>query len=187
MPKSITFDRDKIMDVVVELFWKKGYNGTSMQDLVDATGLNRSSFYNTFVDKFTLFEASLTHYQQKQNQLIPTVNTFKSPKQAITSLFKGISKDIMNGDQKGCLLTNCTTELVKQEPRIKSFLQDNKNKIVNSFISLIQAAQENGEIDPEKDSQTLALYLFSSLQGLRVTSMIDTQLEGVTEEILRSI
>ena len=59
MPKTITFDRTEVVQNVMELFWKKGYNGTSMQDLVDVTGLNRSSFYNTFGDKFSLFEEAL--------------------------------------------------------------------------------------------------------------------------------
>ncbi len=186
MPKSVTFDRDQVMKAVVELFWKKGYNGTSIQDLVDATGLNRSSFYNSFNDKFSLFEESLKYYQEKQFKWISEFENVQSPKQAIISLFKGITTDIVDGNQKGCFIANCTTELV-EEPKVRELLQHNKDRLVSLFASLIIEAQKRGEISTTKKPDTLALYLFSSLQGLRVTSMIDTHLQGVTEEILGAL
>ncbi len=185
MPKSVTFDRDKVIENVMELFWKKGYNGTSMQDLVDATGLNRSSFYNSFGDKFSLFEETLKTYQKQQNEMLQESFTqAKTPKQAIISLFKGISDDIRSGNQKGCMFTSCTAELGGENKQIHDFLVDNKDKVVNSFATLIRQGQQMGEINERKDAETLALYLFSSLQGLRLTSMIEPNLEAVTEEIL---
>ena len=187
MPKSVTFDRNKVVEDVMELFWKKGYNGTSMQDLVDVTGLNRSSFYNSFGDKFSLFEESLKYYQNQQDDFL---NDFfeqaQSPKEAIISLFKGISKDVSEGNQKGCLITSCTSEM-SYNPKVKDFLVDNKERVVKSFSSLIEKAQEAGQIVADKNPNTLALYLFSSLQGLRLTSMIEPDIEGVTEEILANL
>lgn len=185
MPKSILFDKEKVMQNVIELFWKKGYNGTSMQDLVDATGLNRSSFYNSFGDKFSLFEASLKYYQEQQyNWLTKTCNEGKTPKEAIVSLFKGIIDDIKENGQKGCMLTSCTSEM-SHDPRVKEFLIDNKDRVVSTFESLILKSQHLGELPKEKNAKVLALYLFSNLQGLRITSMIDDDLEEVVNEILR--
>jgi TetR/AcrR family transcriptional repressor of nem operon len=156
-----------------------------MQDLVDVTGLNRSSIYNTFGDKFHLFEESLKHYQKAQNDVLSkTVSEAKSPKDAIISLFQGISDDIKRGNNKGCMLTGCTTELSAEQLDVKNFLIDNKDRAVAIFKALIEGAQELGEISNHKSPQTLALFLFSSLQGLRVTSMIESNLEDVTEEIL---
>ena len=66
MPKSILFDRDETIAKVTSLFWEKGYHATSMQDLVDVTGLNRSSIYNSFGDKYNLFIESLKHYKKEQ-------------------------------------------------------------------------------------------------------------------------
>ena len=187
MPKSITFDREKVVEDVMELFWKKGYNGTSMQDLVDVTGLNRSSFYNSFGDKFSLFEEALKQYQKRQNEMLQeSFAEAKSPKQAIVSLFKGISDDIRSGNQKGCMLTSCASEM-SHDPKIKDFLVANLDRVTDTFSTLIRQAQEKGEISHSKDSHTLALYLFSSLQGLRVTSMIESNLEAVTDEILANL
>lgn len=185
MPKSVTFDRDQVIENVMELFWKKGYNGTSMQDLVDVTGLNRSSFYNSFGDKFSLFEEALKTYQAQQNAMLQeSFSQAKTPKQAIISLFKGISDDIRAGNHKGCMFTSCTAELGSENDQVRDFLVDNKEKVVASFATLIKKAQEAEEIDSRKNAETLALFLFSSLQGLRVTSMIEPNLEAVTEEIL---
>ena len=184
MPKSVTFDREQVIQDVMELFWKKGYNGTSMQDLVDVTGLNRSSFYNSFGDKFSLFEEALKHYQKQQNEFLEeSFSEAKSPKLAIFSLFRGISDDIRSGNQKGCMITSCTSEM-SHDPMVKDFLVVNKDRVVESFQSLIKEAQTLGEISHTKDAETLALYLFSSLQGLRVTSMIEPNLEAVTNEVL---
>ncbi|MEO9870260.1 TetR/AcrR family transcriptional regulator [Ekhidna sp.] len=189
MPKSVLFDKANVMSKVTDLFWRKGYNGTSMQDLVDVTGLNRSSFYNSFGDKFSLFEESLKYYQEIQmKNLNETFSEAKSPKEAIISLFEGIQEEVTSGkENKGCFLSNCTSELSIENQTIRNFLIDNKDQVVNSFKTLIEQAQEEGEINFSKNADTLALYLFSSLHGLRITSMIDPDIQGVTEEILNSL
>ncbi len=185
MPKSVTFDRDLVMENVMKLFWKKGYNGTSMQDLVDVTGLNRSSFYNSFGDKFSLYEEALSFYQKHQMLMLNKVmSDHTSPQEAIVSLFKGISQDVSKGDHMGCMVSKCTSELSNMEPRIIPFLKNNKDRVLEVFLNLIKAAQKKGEISSEKNPNTLALYLFTNLQGLRITSMLESDLEEVTDQIL---
>lgn len=172
----------------MKLFWKKGYNGTSMQDLVDVTGLNRSSFYNSFGDKFSLFEEALSYYQDQQMIMLNKVErNHKSPKEAIVSLFKGISQDVSRGDNMGCMVSKCTSELSNLEPRIIPFLKENKDRVLNVFLNLIEKAQAKGEIHSDKNPNSLALYLFTNLQGLRITSMLESDLEGVTDQILEAL
>lgn len=188
MPKSVTFDRTLVMANVMKLFWEKGYNGTSMQDLVDVTGLNRSSFYNSFGDKFSLYEEALNFYQARQMEFLEgALHQQQSPKQALISLFKGITRDIANGDNTGCMLSKCTSEMSSQEPRIMPFLKQNKDRVVELFSALIKSGQDNGEIDQGKDPDTLALYLFVNLQGLRLTSMLEGDLQQVTDQVLEAL
>ena len=66
MPKTESFDRKEVLEQAKEAFWKKGYGSTSMQDLVEATKLNRSSIYNSFGDKFNLFLECLKLYQKSE-------------------------------------------------------------------------------------------------------------------------
>lgn len=191
MPKSVLFDREQVLNKVTRLFWEKGYNGTSMQDLVDVTGLNRSSLYNSFGDKFQLFTEALKNYQANQNkQLQSVVKNKKSPKAALRSLFENIKESLINSENnRGCFLTNCTSEL-SYDPKIRSFLADNKDRVTALFEEMIIKAQEAGEIDKEKDAKSIALYLFSNLQGLRVTSMVlskPSEIEPVTDHIFNSL
>lgn len=192
MPKSVLFDKNEVLEKVTYLFWEKGYNGTSMQDLVNATGLNRSSFYNTFKGgKLELFVEALKHYQSTQNQFVESFRkTTETPKEVIVSLFESIQRDVHEGNVKGCFLANCTTELANLDENIFSFLADNMTNIIKLFKSLVEEGQAIGEIDKNKDPEVLAQYLFSSLQGLRITSMIDKNpqhLKNITAQVLEAL
>ncbi len=68
MPRNKEFDYDEKLIVARDLFWKKGYNATSMNDLVDAMEINRSSIYLTYGNKHDLFLKSLTNYIQKKDK-----------------------------------------------------------------------------------------------------------------------
>ena len=65
MARTEVFNREDVLQRAKNIFWLKGYNGTSMQDLVDATGLNRSSIYNSFGSKMELYEKTLLKYQEE--------------------------------------------------------------------------------------------------------------------------
>lgn len=185
MPKSIAFDQTEILETVTRLFWQKGYNGTSMQDLVDATGLNRSSIYNTFGDKFSLYEQALKHYQTINYEGLTKASSQPSAIQAIRSVFRGVIIDLKNGKGKdGCMLANCATELGNRDQRITDFLADNQEKILSVMETLVSKAQEQGDISTHKNAKTLALYLFTSLNGLRVVGILQQDLEDVVNEIL---
>ena len=192
MPKSVLFDREEVIERVTQLFWQKGYNGTSMQDLVDITGLNRSSIYNSFGDKFSLFEESLRHYQKKQQELMQAhFSSGQSPKTSIISFFEGMRDEVIQSkSEKGCFITNCTVELGNSESKVHDFLSENQESMVNMFTTLIKKAQEIGEIDPSKDARQVALYLFSNLHGLRLISILNPEtsdIEGVTHQILKNL
>ena len=188
MPKSVLFDKEDTIAKVTNLFWEKGYHATSMQDLVDATGLNRSSIYNTYGDKYNLFVEALKHYQLYQNELLAKAKkSTNSPKEVIKQLFNATWEKLNEANSKGCFLSNCATEMSNSDPQIKKFLLDNKSQMVAIFKLLIEAAQAMDEVDKEKDAELLANYLFSSLQGIRVTSMIDNDpkhIKGIAEQTL---
>ena len=191
MPKSVLFNKEETIKKVTELFWEKGYYGTSMQDLVDVTGLNRSSIYNTYGDKFQLFTEALRHYQRTQSDILQAFqDNAKTPMEAIKLLFDGVWSEMANGQTKGCFLSNSATELSNTDPRIHQFLAENQKAVVKTFEKLIIKAQEVGEVDNSKDPEILAQYLFSSLQGLRVTAMVEEDakhIKGIADQILSTL
>lgn len=192
MPKTVLFDKELVVQKVTELFWKNGFNGTSMQDLVDATGLNRSSIYNTFGDKEALFEESLKHYCASQSNLVSgLLEGSKSPLEDIKSFFKTVLSNIrQDADNKGCFLSNCTTELGNHSGWVQKLLVENKDTVVSIFENKIKQAIAEGEIDESKNAKRVALYLFSSLQGIRVTSILtkdQSDLELLATDILNNL
>ncbi|WP_109831235.1 TetR/AcrR family transcriptional regulator [Reichenbachiella versicolor] len=172
MPKVETFDREKVMDKIMLQFWEHGFHGTSMQDIVDVSGLNRSSIYNSFGDKFKLYLESLKHYRKTLQ-----TPTFKqliqlSPKQAIRVFYEDVIKCIEDKtNDRGCLITNCTTELIHQNGDIDAYVSESVHDTKEFFKELILIGIESGEFDKGINIEQTVLYLYSNLLGLRVTAM----------------
>jgi TetR/AcrR family transcriptional repressor of nem operon len=89
MARTKDFDEDDVLEKAVELFWRKGYNATSMQDLVDGLGISRSSLYDTFGDKHTLYIRALEKYKALgSGQMCSIVSNAASAKEAIRKLLE---------------------------------------------------------------------------------------------------
>lgn len=189
MPKSILFDKHQVIEKVTQLFWEKGYNGTSMQDLVDVTGLNRSSFYNTFKGgKFELLIEALKYYQTTEKQRLDYLKQMATtPREVIVLLFESVNEGFEKGNTKGCFIANSTAELANLDANISIFLKNHMTNVVEVFKNLIQEGQKLGEIDENKNAETLAQYLYSSFQGLHIVSMIDKNpkhIRNISSQIL---
>ena len=191
MPKTETFDRKEVLAKITDLFWENGYNGTSMQDIVNVSGLNRSSIYNSFGDKHQLFTQAFKYYQLN----IQAVSLEKAlqlpPRQALTAIFEGVLFAFKkNANHKGCFMTNCTTELASHDRLINSRLHDNMDELLKIFGSILQKGKTSGEFSKDLPVDQTALYLFSSVQGLRLTAMLidsEKELKGLINSTLKNI
>ena len=192
MPRTEDFNRAEVLDKAKNTFWLKGYNGTSMQDLVDATGLNRSSLYNSFGSKMELFEEALKQYQQDSGQIFDRARKQnRSAIETIGLIFLYVMDEIKNDpQQKGCMVINCATELGNQDLQLKGLLDANQNKMVAIFEELVINGQQDGSIRRDESSKKLAHYLVSSFQGFRITGMNTTDpviLKSIIQNILKTI
>lgn len=172
MPKTETFNKEEVIKMATEVFHSKSYSLTSMQDLVDATGLNRSSIYNSFGSKLDLYMLCLKDYQYtlKCNVEKVLINS-NSSFDAIELIFK-LNTRKSKENNTGCLINNCTSEMANQEDIIKDFLNSNHENIVTLFKYLIKKGQQEGSINNMKPSSIYALYLVNSLQGLSVSNIL---------------
>ncbi len=181
MPKTETFNRNQVLQKATEVFHKKGYNGTSMQDLVDATSLNRSSIYNSFGSKLNMFLEVLSHYQSFHNTNFNQglANSYNA-KEAIETIFELNLNEIVNdNDRKGCMIVNCKSEMVNQEVLIKSFMEKNQDRMIAMLEDIVSKGQMEKIFNKNQTANQYALYLFSSIQGLRMTGILNKNKEDL--------
>lgn len=172
MARTKEFNEIEILDKAIDLFWFKGYNGASMQDVVDSLGLSRSSIYDTFGDKHQLYISALQQYRkQAAGGLIDMVKQSISPIQTIQQLLEMLSNDSLNTVcNKGCFMTNSTIELAPHDPEIHKIVKDNMQDIEEAFYNLVKKGQDLGEITNQNDARALARFLFNTISGIRVAA-----------------
>lgn len=174
MPRTEEFDRELVLHKAMNVFWEKGYNGTSMQDLVDATTLNRSSIYNSFGSKLEFYQATLKQYQKIGNAYFQkALLKAKNPLEAIRFIFEGFLPEIIAKEKEnGCFAMNCKSEMGNQNQDIRKWLLDTQEYTLLIFQGLIEDGQEQGIINKGQDSKSYAYYVFSAFQGFRMTGIL---------------
>ena len=190
MPKEVIFNKDLVLEQASNVFHLKGYNATSMQDLVDATGLNRSSIYNSFGNKLNLFLECLKIYQNKyQQKTASTLLKAKNPLEAIRSIFNLYLLEMVGDkDRKGCLIANCKSEMANQDDTISDFLNRNQDQTLQLLEGLVLEGQNEGLINTNQTAKSYSLYLFSSIQGFRMTGILISnkqQLQSIIDNTLQ--
>ncbi len=165
------FDEAGVLQKATELFWTKGYNATSMDELTKATGLSRSSIYNTFGDKHGLFMRCLRFYLDDQTQQLATLaGKVANVKDRIRAAFEfAVAEIIADRMRKGCLMVNTTTEMANQDAEIAAVALSNMNEMEELFGAWVREGQAAGQISAGFSAGMLARHLFNLYSGLKVS------------------
>ncbi len=174
MARQREFDETIIIEKATNLFWKKGYNAVSTQDLIDAFGISRSSMYGAYKDKRNLFIITLQHYRKTASQgMIDVLNSNNPFKETITQLLNQLIRDtISDNDNKGCFIVNTAIELAPHDTEILEIIVENKKNIISALATSIEKGIENGEIETTQKPESLANYFYNLINGLRVDSKV---------------
>jgi len=170
MARTKEFNEDQALDKAIEIFWHKGYNGTSAQDLVTHLGLSRSSLYDTFGDKQKLFAQSLLRYQkQSQDQVIKLLDESENVKETLHDIFKqAIIESLEDRITKGCFMVNSSVELAMHDEEIAKIVKNNSQTMEEVFTKAVQKGQAAGHISKVTDARVLARFIFNNYSGIRV-------------------
>lgn len=170
MPWAKNFDVDETLDKAMRLFWSRGYEATSMKDLVQGMGINRGSLYDTFGDKRSLFIAALRHYDnQCRKTRLATLERRYSPKAAIQTLFRDwIDLVLSDSAHSGCFLTNTALELSAHDDEVGAIVATSQKETESFFYRLIKKGQVSGEIPMDVNAKQTARVLLADLLGLLV-------------------
>lgn len=165
------FEPDEIADAAMRVFWARGYAATSVQDLVEGTGLSRSSLYSTFESKQGLYQQALRRYQAITTANVELMASPGSTKDVIRQLLMRIVEDELGDPQRrGCLVANATLELAGHDESVAELVADNFQRLQKALEKLIVRGQQSGEVAVEKNPRALARFFVSTMQGMRVLS-----------------
>jgi len=172
MARPRAFDREAVLDRAMTAFWSKGYEATSIEDLVDRMGIQRGSLYGAFGDKRALFLAALERYQQVvARELIETLEAPGSGLDAIRRFFRlRVASALDRRRPPGCLMTNSAVELSRRDRGAAARVGGSLVKMEAAFRRALERARAAGEVSEGRDLRALARFLTSSAQGLSVMS-----------------
>lgn len=174
MARPQTFKSPAVLDKAVQLFWKKGYHDASAQDMVEALGLNRSSIYNTFSDKKTLFKKALCHYRDQESAGLMAILANGEPTLGVLrGLLHHVAFAAIEGNTcRGCFIVNSAVELGQHDADVRQIIVENIEEVVAAFENFIQKGQENGHFGTRNPAHDLAIFLFHNMTALRVTTKV---------------
>jgi TetR/AcrR family transcriptional repressor of nem operon len=170
MARPIEFDRNQVLQKAIPLFWLKGYQATSIKNLVDATGLQPGSLYSAFGDKRGLFLAALDAYFEGLKQhLFGLLRGNNPPIERLEAFFQQlVQESYCDPDRKGCLLINTLSEIPVQDTEINTHLQKMFAEVELELKAILVEYQALNPLSGQQNPGKLAKFLMTGIFGLRL-------------------
>ena len=187
------FDLDLALDAAMQAFWAKGYEATSLADIMAATGLHKGSLYQAFGDKHSLFLQALRRYlEEMRKQEHAVVEQAPTPLDGLRAAGHGIL-EMADSDEKcprGCLAVNALVELAPHDDAVKDLMDDHMQRMRGSLEESIANAQAAGQISKNRTPEAIASLLMTFMAGLAATlksgldkekahQLLDAQMEAI--------
>ena len=170
MARPREFDRDEVLEQALQLFWSRGYEVTSMADLVEHLGIGRQSLYDTFGDKRALYLQALDRYKDAHGLPMPLLDGRPlrvGLRLLLTSAVDWLH-DVTGG--RGCMLVHAMTERGSDDPEIRARFCANSAALVAQLEARLVTARADGELGPHHDPRALARYLANTMNGLQLSA-----------------
>ncbi|MDF2368811.1 TetR/AcrR family transcriptional regulator [Sneathiella sp.] len=174
MARTKCFNRDEALEKAMQAFWAKGYEATSVQDLVDCMGINRGSLYDTFGDKHQLFLEALDQYGTGALLRTDVLRQDGDAREILSKfMYVFMQKQVMDPKRRGCFMTNAAVELCSRDDecaeRVRVFFED----MEDALGELIARGQAEGVIKTKRDAANLAAFFVGVMQGMRVVGKVN--------------
>jgi TetR/AcrR family transcriptional repressor of nem operon len=166
------FEEVDVLHAAMDVFWRQGYEGTSMADLLAATGLHKGSLYQAFGDKHTLFVRALRHYTERLRAEVD--KSMQNGDSALEGLRDGLYTAIDlccvgPSDNPGCLALNTLAEKGTTDPEVLSVLQGEFLHRHTKITDAVQRAQADGDIRADWPAERIAGLIRTQLVGLAIS------------------
>lgn len=180
------FNEEKVLDIAIEVFSRKGFNATTMLDLAKETGVQRGSLYNAYQNKEVLFFKVFSRYSENFMILVETQLQHPDVKVAFTQLFKTIENRLCSDQQaKGCFSTRAIMEAAKQCQDIHLCLTQFLDSLELTIKKRLEQAINDGQFSG--NAQSTARYLVALTRGLAVIERVyndNTRMSEISQQAL---
>jgi TetR/AcrR family transcriptional repressor of nem operon len=169
MARPKQFDMEQALKKAMLTFWEKGYAATSVPDLLKRMGISRSSLYESFTDKHTLFVEALGYYERMGKRRITILERASSVKDGLREFFNHhITLALDEDSPGGCFITNTIVAAHHLDPAINQVIEDSYEQIENALRDLFKRGLETGEISPDRDIQSLVSLFHCINHGINI-------------------
>lgn len=166
--------KHKIIAEATRLVQRKGFEATSMSDLVQATGLQKGCLYFHFCGKDKLLEAVLEKAKEDFFQLVDRALQGKTPGERLDNFLKGvIDYQKSMGFAGGCIFGNIAVEMSDKDKRVAVFIKDLFDEWTAKLRVVVKAAQRAGQVTSELSADVLARHIIMSLEGAIMLSRLE--------------
>jgi len=185
MARPRRFDPDEVIDRSMREFWERGYRDTSVDHLVEATGVQPGSLYNAFPGgKRGLFLRALDRYS---TLVVPEkLGALGEPGAGLAELrayFDGLVEDLTTREGRmGCLMVNSTIELAAEDSEIGAIVREHMRRLERNAERALRNARRRGEVGEHVDPRAKATQLMATGMGLMVVGKT-----GPDREVLETI
>ncbi|MFT3771389.1 MAG: TetR/AcrR family transcriptional regulator [Minicystis sp.] len=182
MARAKEFDRDKALDRALSVFWDKGYEATSTDELLKAMGIGRQSMYDTFGDKHRLFVEALERYNAASTAaLAERLASGASPIRALEAALLAIAEEGPKARARGCMGVNATAELGQSDPDVDAAIKSSTRYCEAALERTVREAKKRGEIAASVDEAAAARFFLATLRGLRLSAKAGTPPEALRD------
>ncbi|MBE1494947.1 AcrR family transcriptional regulator [Amycolatopsis lexingtonensis] len=180
MARPREFDETAAVEKAMHAFWEHGYEATSTQDLCAATGLGRSSVYNTFTSKRALFGRSLAHYTSTQlGKRQAVLDGPGTAAERLTAVLDQAIEDDLEPRRRGCLVVNTLAELGVPDDEVGAALRNDTDRNLAMFAECVREGVLDGSLRDSLDPAAVAEFLLGTTSGLRVMARRGTSRDSM--------
>jgi len=166
MARPREFDEGQVLDLALATFWEHGYEGTSIDDLVAATGLGRASLYGAFGDKERIFARALEHYCARMGDALESGDDEPSARAALGRLLRAlVTKSWPKSGPRGCFLLSTAVGGDAPSAAREAYVEY-AQRLERALLSLVRRGQDRGEFTRAADAHSVARLLAVLLQGI---------------------
>lgn len=169
MGRPRAFDKDQALDAAVQVFWRKGYEGTSLSELTEAMGINRPSLYAAFGDKEQLFRQVLDRYAEGPTHFMREALNEPTARKAIERVLRGTAEMVVSpGGPRGCLMVQSALTCGDAHSSVQQELTSRRAANEAAIRRRLKRAKAEGDLPADANPADLARFVATVLHGIAV-------------------